>query len=66
MMKYNQLYEKGEISYDKVYDFLEGWLAHAKHAHTYKKRQKVLIFFEKKYTSQVSSKEINRHLKLML
>ena len=63
MMKYNRLYDKEEISYDKIYDFLEGWLAHAKHACTYKKRQKVLTQFEKKYNTEISSKEVNRYIR---
>jgi hypothetical protein len=54
------LYDKEEIGYDELYDFMEGWLAYAKHADTYNLRQKIIAEFEEKFSSEISSKEVNR------
>jgi len=51
------------IDYDKIYDFLEGWLAYVKQADTYKIRKKVIGFVENKFNLEISTKEINRYLK---
>ncbi len=56
------LYEQNKIDYGNIYDFMEGWIAYAKHANTYKLRQKILIGFEAKFSSEISYKEINRSL----
>ena len=53
-------YSGQQIEYDDVYNFMEGWCAHAKHANTFSRRQKILISFEDTYSSQISTKEINR------
>jgi len=54
------LYNKKEIDYDQMYDFMEGWIAYAKHANTFKFRKKVLTNFEIQFSSDISIKEINR------
>ncbi len=56
------LYDNKTIDYDVVYDFMEGWCAYAKHANTYKLRQKILTEFEVKFYQEISSKEVNRSL----
>ncbi|MEK6968866.1 MAG: reverse transcriptase domain-containing protein [Nanoarchaeota archaeon] len=56
------LFETKQINYDKLYDFMEGWIAYAKHANTYKLRQKILTEFETKFSGEISSKEINKRL----
>lgn len=56
-----QAYEQREIVYDKIYDFLEGWLAYAKQANTYFLRQAILKKVEEKFNHEISSKEINRY-----
>ena len=54
-------YDKGKIEYDSMYDFMEGWIAHAKYANTYKLRKKVLSHFEFTFPKEISSKEVNRN-----
>ncbi|MFH1972256.1 MAG: reverse transcriptase domain-containing protein [archaeon] len=61
---YTIKYKKGVIEYDKIYDFLEGWLAYSKHADTYKFRKGILTEFENRFSKEISTKEINRYLKL--
>ncbi len=56
------LYDQDEISYDSIYDFIEGWVAYAKHADTYNLRQKIIADFEQKFSSEISTKEVNRSL----
>lgn len=58
-------YEKGKIDYDVIYDFLEGWLAYAEHAETYKLRKKILADSEKRFLGNVSIKEIDRYSKMV-
>ncbi len=55
-------YDKKEIDYNAIYDFMEGWCAYAKHANTYKLRQKILTKFEAKFSGEISYREINRSL----
>ncbi len=57
-------YDNSEVMYDEVYDFLEGWIAYAKNADTYNVRKKVLTEFEMNFPNEISSKEINRYLKM--
>lgn len=54
------MYDKEEIGYDELYDFMEGWLAYAQHANTYKLRHKIIAEFEQKFSSEISNKEVNR------
>lgn len=51
-----------KIDYDVLYDFLEGWIAYAKCAHTYKLRKRITSNVEREFPNQISSKEINRIL----
>lgn len=56
-------YKEGEVDYDAVYEFVEGWLAYVKNANTYTLRKKVLISMEKRFPSEISTKEVNRYQK---
>ena len=56
-------YDERKISYDKIYDTIEGWISYAKNANTYKLRKKILKKIEPKFRNEISTKEINRHLK---
>ncbi len=56
-------YFTGKIGYDEIYDSLEGWIAYAKQADTYNLRKKIIAQFESIFSQEISSKEINRHLK---
>lgn len=52
------------IDYDKIYDFLEGWIAYSNHANTYKLRKKMLKSVEHKFEGEISTKEYNRYLRI--
>lgn len=49
--------------YDELYDFLEGWIAYAKCAHTTKLRKKIISDFEREFPSHIATKEMSRILK---
>tara|TARA_Y100000031_G_C8234595_1_gene392602 strand:+ start:1240 stop:2454 length:1215 start_codon:yes stop_codon:yes gene_type:complete len=53
-------FDNGEIMYDEVYDFLEGWIAYAKNADTFNLRSKIMGAIENKFQNEVSTKEYNR------
>jgi RNA-directed DNA polymerase len=55
-----EMFSNGNLDYDSVYDFFEGWLAYAKNANTYKLRRKIAEGIEKNFSSAMSTKEINR------
>ena len=57
-------YGKNRMGYDIIYDFLEGWLAYARHANTHKLRKKILAGFEDNFFGEISTKEINKYLKM--
>ncbi len=57
---FSDQYNAREVSYDRIYDFMEGWNANAKNANTYKLRKNILSDFETRYSREVSSKEVNR------
>ncbi|HLC62648.1 MAG TPA: hypothetical protein VJI52_06545, partial [Candidatus Nanoarchaeia archaeon] len=59
-----QEYELHEIGYDSIYDIFEGWIAYAKNANSYKLRKKIAAEFEKDFSHEISTKEINRYLKI--
>ena len=59
-----QEYKLHEIDYDSVYDSLEGWIAYAKNANSYKLRRKIATEFEKDFANEISTKEISRYLKI--
>lgn len=62
LQKMDSLYQERKITYDEVYDFMEGWCAHAKNANTFNRRQKILASFEAQYPHEISTKEVNRGL----
>ncbi len=61
--KQKKEYIKNNIDYDNIYDYIEGWIAHAKYANTYKLRKKLLNEIEETFPNEISTKEINRLLK---
>ncbi len=61
--KMDKKYNQDLISYDKIYDCLEGWFAYSKHADMYKFRNNLMAQLEKKFQNEISTKEINRALK---
>lgn len=58
----DSLYHENKITFDDVYNFIEGWCAHAKNANTFKRRQKILTSFENQYPCEISTKEIHRSI----
>lgn len=56
-------YDNGNIDYDKVYDSIEGWMAYAEHANTYKFRKKLIEEVKKNFPNEISTKEFNRIIK---
>lgn len=59
-------YRCEKAGYDDLYEFLEGWIAYAKHANTYHVRKKITLEFERTFRGQMLTKEVNRcpkHLK---
>ncbi len=58
-------YEKAEISYDKIYNCIEGWLAYAKNADSYKQRKNLMTNVSMMFLNEMSAKEINRYLKIL-
>nr|AQS33129.1 hypothetical protein [uncultured archaeon] len=52
--------QQGTASYDILYDYLEGWVAYAKNANTYRLRKRVTEQIRKDYPEEFSSKEIGR------
>ncbi|MBN2051903.1 group II intron reverse transcriptase domain-containing protein [Candidatus Woesearchaeota archaeon] len=57
-------YAEKEITYDKVYAFLEGWVTYAKNANSYNLRRKIAKEFEAKFKGNIAEVEINRWQKL--
>lgn len=48
-----------QISYDQIYDFIEGWLAYARNANTYTLCHSIISAFELDFSTQISSKQIH-------
>jgi len=61
---YKQIYTEGKITYDQIYEYLQGWLAYAKQANTYKLRNKLLAAIEQEFPNEVAALEINKLLKM--
>jgi hypothetical protein len=57
------LYQDKNISYDEIYDFLEGWNAHSKNANMHNYKTKIFKSIEKIFQNDISLKEINRYEK---
>jgi hypothetical protein len=58
-------YDRGTAKYDEIYDLLEGWCAYANNADTYNLRRRILQDAEHKFLGEISTKEMNRHLKFL-
>ena len=63
LKEFNNKYCNKEITYDNIYDSMEGWTANAKQANTYSLRKSLLKRFENEFKYEISSKEVNRYLK---
>ncbi|MDD4878609.1 MAG: reverse transcriptase domain-containing protein [Candidatus Nanoarchaeia archaeon] len=58
-------YDKREISYDEVYNSLEGWNAYTKNANCFSLKSGLFAPIAKKFANEMSDKEINRCLNLL-
>ncbi len=54
-------YEQKKITYDTIYDFLEGWIAYAINANTYHLRKGIIKSIEQRFL-MITAKEINRYI----
>ncbi len=61
LQEYNIRYKEKEYSYDKIYDFLEGWIAYAKNADTYNLRKRILTQIEIEFKTEIATKDIHRY-----
>ena len=50
-------YQSGSVDYDSVYDFLEGWLAYAENANTYRLRQRVARLIAASFGGEIRLKK---------
>jgi RNA-directed DNA polymerase len=60
--KFNILFSNNQISYDKIYESIQGAFAYAKHAHTYNFRNDLIKKMNKYFPNEISEIEINRAL----
>jgi len=58
----NSFLEK-ELTYDKIYEILQGSFAYMKQANTYNLRKKMYLKIEKVFSKEVSSLEVNKIIK---
>jgi retron-type reverse transcriptase len=58
-------YDAGEISYDEVYNSLEGWNAYAANANCFSLKKRLFATIARKFANEMSDKEINRCLNLL-
>ena len=56
---YKQLYKEGTLSYDSIYEYLQGWLAYAKQANTHKLRKALLATIEQEFPNEIATLELN-------
>lgn len=57
-------FSKNKIKYNQIYDFLEGWMAYSQCTNSYKLRQKILEKVKEEFKNEISTKEMNRYLKV--
>lgn len=61
---FREKYEEEGADYDEIYDFFEGWLAYAINADACRLRQKIAEDIEKAFPNEISTKEIDKYLKI--
>ena len=57
---FKQLYAKGTIHYDTIYECFQGWIAYASNGNTYKLRRKISKEIEAHFPHEISTAELNR------
>ena len=61
--KFHKLYLEDKISYDEIYEIIQGSFAYMNHANTHYLKKKIIKQIEKKFPNKISSIEIDRYLK---
>ena len=61
--KFNILFSNNQITYDKIYESIQGSFAYAKNANTYNFRHNLIKKMNKYFPNEISEIEINRFLK---
>lgn len=59
-------FHAGIITYDKIYEHFQGWLAYAQHANTYQLRKRMAKNIEAYFPNKISTIEYNRIRKRLL
>src|SRR3989338_5009433 len=63
LKKLHDLFLEKELTYDKIYEILQGSFAYMKQANTYNLRKKIYFKIEKVFSKEVSSLEVNKTIK---
>ncbi|MEK6840164.1 MAG: RNA-directed DNA polymerase [Nanoarchaeota archaeon] len=63
--KLYQKYADKDLTYDQVYESMQGTCAHMKHANTYRLRVKILKMLKTKFPEEISTAEVNSYIKSM-
>ena len=63
LKKLSNLFLEKELTYDKIYEILQGSFAYMKQANTYNLRKKMYLKMEKAFSREVSSLEVNKYVK---
>ncbi len=61
--QFKQDYDSKVIDYDEIYERLQGWMAYAKQANTYKLRKRLGKEIELSFPSEISDIELDRYIK---
>ena len=65
LKNFHRLFLEDKISYDEIYESIQGSFAYAKHANTYKLRDKLTKQMEEYFPNEVFEIEINQHLRAL-
>jgi len=60
--RFYQLYAEKKMSYDKIYESMQGTFAYIEHGNTYRLRKKIARNLRKKFPGEISSLEINSYI----
>lgn len=65
LLNFNVKFKENKIDYDKIYASIEGWLAYANNADTYKQKRRFTKRFEEFFPNNIANVEINRLIKFI-
>lgn len=64
LKNYKRSYIKGNITHDQIYEYLQGWMAYAKHANVYNMKKKIAEEMQKTFPDKIANIEVNKLLKM--